>query len=90
MNLPVIDLHEYLEMSLVDRIIILQNNGVQIASVSTKLLRSELYVLGSFYVETRTKIHLSDDCVHDAIPFLKGPRLDKYLDTIDLFELLAV
>lgn len=86
MRTPVIDLHDYLDMDLVDKLIVLRNNGVPIGRVETKLLRSELHALGGFYVEVRTSLTGQEERI-DAVPFLKGPRLDKYLETVDLSSL---
>jgi hypothetical protein len=86
MPTPVVDLHDYLDMDLVDKLIVLENNGVQIGRVNTRLLINNLYWLDSFYVEVRRRRGHSADV--DAVPFLRGPRLDKYLEQIDLSELL--
>jgi len=84
MNHTAIDLHDFLDMELVDRLITLRNNGVRIGTVRTTFLRCDLYTLGSFYVEARTVRTAEGPHIQDALPFVKGPRLDKYLDAIDL------
>ena len=85
MATPVIDIHDFLDLDLLDQLIVLDNNGVLIGLVETKLLSSELYALGSFYVEVRLR---PTGKAYDAVPFVKGPRLDKYLDAIDLTAVL--
>ena len=88
MNSTSIDLYDFLDLELVDRLIVLRANGVHVAKLSTTFQRSDLYTLGSFYVEVRTTRKNGSSTVHDALPFVKGPRLDKYLESIDLSPLM--
>ena len=89
MRFPVIDLHDYLDMDLMDKLIVLNNNGVKIGVVNSRLMCSTLYALGAFYVETRSRLKGADREIVDAVPFLKGPRLEKYLEQIDMSSLYS-
>ena len=83
---PTVDLHEFLDLDVVDRQLLVERYGVSLGLVDTTLYRFELFAIGSFYAEVRSVVRRGDVSVQDIVPFVKGPRLDKYVESIDLSE----
>ena len=87
MSFPIIDVHEFLDLEFVDRQLLLEHHGVRLGIVHTAFKRMELYAIGSFYVERIVSLSNVFRCEDVLVPFVKGPRLDKYLDAVNLSDL---
>ena len=81
-----IDLHEFLHLDVNERLEIIDEYGVPLSTFATNMNQLCLYRLSSFYVETKESFKIKR--VLYAIPFIGGPRLDKYLESINLNDLL--
>lgn len=85
MSNALIDIHDFLDLNLVDKEILLRNHAQLIDTYDTGYFKFRLYTLGNFYVEVKMVLDKSFELkAKEAVPFLKGPRLNKYLDKVDL------
>lgn len=84
-----LNLFEYDALCLEDRLHLTWSVGTQLATLETDAYVYRLYAVYNYYVEL-VAIHLSNETrVTSAVAFSGGNRLDKYLDTVDLSDLLT-
>ena len=84
-----LNLFEYDGLCLEDRLHLTWSVGTQLATLETDECVFILYAVYDYYVEL-ISIHLSDETrITRAVAFSGGNRLDKYLDSVDLSDLLT-
>ena len=82
-------LYEYAGLSLTDRLQLVWERGVFLHNVAWYSHGYNLYQLFDFYVEVVIEYTDTTNVITDAVPFLRGDRLNKYLDCIDLDKLVG-
>ena len=79
-------LYEYTVLSLTDRLQLLWEHGLFLHNVAWQSHGYNLYKLFDFYVEVIIEYNTDNNVITDAVGFMHGHRLDKYLVSIDLAE----
>jgi hypothetical protein len=79
-------LYEYGILSLPERLQLVWHRGTFLANVKTSQQGHNLYALYNFFVEVELTYKETQTVITDAVPFVTGERLNKYLGTIDLTE----
>ena len=79
-------MYEYMKMSLADRATVLWEEGIFVDKYIDVNIITNLYHLKNFFVEVVLSNH--EGRIKEITPFRSGRRLDKYLDHINLKELI--
>jgi hypothetical protein len=83
-----VTLYEYSQLDLTDRCQLLWEQGTLLHNVATFTHGFNLYCLYGYYVEVVVKYEAEAVTITDAVPFVRGYRLSKYLASIDLVDML--
>ncbi len=78
---------EYESLELTDRLELVVEQGTPIAQIKKPRKGHLLYSLYSFYVELEMIYKAGSTDVYEAHAFYASPKLNKFLDLIDLSEL---
>ena len=78
---------EFESLELTDRLELVVEQGTPIAQIKKPRKGQLLYSLYSFYVELEMTYKAGCTDVHEAHAYYASPRLNKFLDLIDLSEL---
>lgn len=78
---------EFESLDLTEQLEHVVENGTPLAQIKSPRKGTLLYALYSYYVELEMTYLKNKSDVKAAVAFRMSPRLDKYLDLIDLSEL---
>ena len=81
-------LPDYETLSVDMQAALLGHDGVRVAQAETNSRSYHLYSIFDFYVEVEISQTSQTEYSLELFPFVHGSRLDKYLDGVDLADLL--
>ena len=81
-------LPDYETLSVDMQAALLGHDGVRVATAETNGKTYHLYNIFDFYVEVEITQQSETEYALELFPFVHGSRLDKYLDGVDLADLL--
>ena len=79
-------IYQYIKLSLTEKADLLWKNSLFIENYSDRSLTTNLYYYNGFYVEVI--VSHSTSRIKEITPFRSGGRLEKYLEKVDLHELI--
>lgn len=80
------ELYEYSLLPINDRADNLWANGKFIINIKEDIFSYNLYTFFGYFIEV--KLSNSDNTIADITPFRKGELLNKYLDVIDITNMI--
>ena len=75
---------EYLDLTDEDQLEVLLDQGKKIATLKSIDCSYELFAMENFFVEIR--LDLGTDTILSLNPFVRGPRLEKFINDIEVNE----
>lgn len=80
------EIFQYIKLSLTEKADLLWKNGLFIENYCDRSVTTNLYFYHNFYVEVVVSHNTSR--IREITPFRSGSRLEKYLEKVDLHELI--
>ncbi len=80
------DIYKYIKLSLAEKADILWKTGLFIENYCDRSVTTNLYFIDSFFVEVVVTHNTAR--IREITPFCGGTRLEKYLEKINLRELI--
>jgi hypothetical protein len=79
-------IYDFIKLSLEERAELVLERGVFLDSFASGVNATSLYLLDGFFVEA--EICVKEARITDFIPFKQGYRLEKYVEDVDLTQIL--